>query len=561
MATSLLALTNRSLTMVQAAGSTYVVNSTLDEPDADPSDGICATASNDCTLRAAIMQANFATDPNTITVPSGIYLLTRSGYDDTALVGDLDIIHELTIQGMGAGVTIVDGNSAVTGDRVFHVLDSAANVNLRSMTIRNGNVPTTIPGDPSWGGGILVNNVDSLLVVHLRDVILEGNAALMGGGIYASAGTIDLQNTTIRTNTTIENGPGGGIYAAASTLTIRDSQVYSNSAYNGGGVALEGMLNTRIERSEFYSNTADGTGGGIANGPTFDNPINPLTLVDSNLHDNFSSFSGGAISTNSTLVLSRTVLNANHAIYKGGGLYTNPASAATLSLQESTLSRNTAQFGGAIEYEGPAGALTLVNSTLSGNIVSHDGAGIYAINGARVLLFNATITSNVLSLGHLQTNPLRGGGVFITDTAVITAHNTLIANNLYTDNLFQVIPDDCFVSSSTTLHSLGYNLVETTTNCTMSGTTFGNVTGQDPRLGPLTNNIGSSAVAGQTTPVRPLLPGSPAIDAGDLSGCTNGQNQPLTTDQRRFRRPIGPRCDIGAVEYSPYAIGLPLILR
>jgi len=150
----------------------------------------------------------------------------------------------------------------------------------------------------------------------------------MGGGLYASTGTIDLKNTTIRTNTAIENGPGGGIDPAASTLTIRDSQVYSNSAYNGGGVALEGMLNTRIERSEFYSNTAAGTGGGIANGPTFDNPINPLTLVDSNLHDNFSSFSGGAISTNSTLALSRTVLNANHAVYKGGGIYTNPGSAA-----------------------------------------------------------------------------------------------------------------------------------------------------------------------------------------------------------------------------------------
>jgi hypothetical protein len=111
------------------------------------------------------------------------------------------------------------------------------------------------------------------------------------------------------------------------------------------------------------------------------------------------------------------------------------------------------------------------------------------------------------------------------------------------------------------LHSLGFNLIETTDNCLISGTTFGNVTGQDPRLGPLTSNIGSSASARQTTPVRPLLPGSPAIDAGDPGGCTNGQNQILTTDQRRFRRPIGARCDIGAVEYSPYAIYLPLIQK
>src|SRR5207248_11756751 len=74
-------------------GGTYVVNSTADEPDADPADGVCGTASGDCTLRAAIMQANFTTGPNTITVPSGVYLITRVGYDDDGLVGDLDIKH------------------------------------------------------------------------------------------------------------------------------------------------------------------------------------------------------------------------------------------------------------------------------------------------------------------------------------------------------------------------------------------------------------------------------------------------------------------------------------
>src|SRR5258708_6884802 len=72
-----------------AAGQTYTVNSTLDEPDADPLDGICAsTPSGRCTLRAAIMESNFVTGPNTIFLPAGTYTLTRAGYDDAALVGD-----------------------------------------------------------------------------------------------------------------------------------------------------------------------------------------------------------------------------------------------------------------------------------------------------------------------------------------------------------------------------------------------------------------------------------------------------------------------------------------
>src|SRR5205823_4386816 len=113
------------------------VNSTDDSPDADPADGICATATGACTLRAAIMQANFATGAQTITLPSGVYTLTRAGYDDNALVGDLDIKHDLTIQGAGSGATIVDGNGAVTGDRVFQILNTAQNVALSGITIRN----------------------------------------------------------------------------------------------------------------------------------------------------------------------------------------------------------------------------------------------------------------------------------------------------------------------------------------------------------------------------------------------------------------------------------------
>lgn len=54
------------------AGNIYTVNSTLGEPDADPSDGVCAsTPSGLCTLRAAIMESNFAAGPNTILLPAG----------------------------------------------------------------------------------------------------------------------------------------------------------------------------------------------------------------------------------------------------------------------------------------------------------------------------------------------------------------------------------------------------------------------------------------------------------------------------------------------------------
>ena len=66
----------------------------------------------------------------------------------------------------------------------------------------------------------------------------------------------------------------------------------------------------------------------------------------------------------------------------------------------------------------------------------------------------------------------------------------------------------------------------------------------DPKLGTLGNY-------GGLTQTVPLLSGSPAIDAGNPSGCTDGQGNLLKTDQRGMPRPnkedIGG-CDMGAYE-------------
>src|SRR5438874_1440814 len=174
-------------------GSTYVVNSIADEPDADPADGVCRTASGDCTLRAAIMQGNFATGPNTIMVPAGVHLITRVGFDDDALVGDLDIKHDLTIQGAGSGATIIDGNGSVTHDRVFHVFSTVQTATLSGMTIRNGEslptptpspTPTATPTPRTVGGGGLY--IEGASHVQLSDVIFDSNTGQNGGGIYAN---------------------------------------------------------------------------------------------------------------------------------------------------------------------------------------------------------------------------------------------------------------------------------------------------------------------------------------------------------------------------------------
>ena len=89
--------------------------------------------------------------------------------------------------------------------------------------------------------------------------------------------------------------------------------------------------------------------------------------------------------------------------------------------------------------------------------------------------------------------------------------------------------------------SHGYNL---SSDGTCNFNARGDLNNHDPLLGPLQNN-------GGPTQTMALLPGSPAIDAGNPSGCTDGQGHLLKTDQRGMPRPdrediVG--CDMGAYE-------------
>jgi hypothetical protein len=95
------------------------------------------------------------------------------------------------------------------------------------------------------------------------------------------------------------------------------------------------------------------------------------------------------------------------------------------------------------------------------------------------------------------------------------------------------------------LISAGYNLVGTASGCTISGQTSGDQVGVSPDLGSLQDNGGPN----QT---QALLPGSPAIGAGNPSGCTDELGTTLITDQRGAPRRVDRgglmRCDIGAYQ-------------
>ena len=149
---------------VLSAGHTSVLGADYTVTKAeDTADGIC---DSDCSLREAIADANSGPGADVVTVPPGIYMLTRGGIaEDSASTGDLDITDDLTISGVNAQTVIIDGQGI---DRILHVLEPAV-VNISSVTIRNGYVGESPPSNRAGGG---IYNAGTLT---LTNVDVTGN--------------------------------------------------------------------------------------------------------------------------------------------------------------------------------------------------------------------------------------------------------------------------------------------------------------------------------------------------------------------------------------------------
>ena len=237
------------LTSSTAHGATFLVNSTADEDDSNPGDGVCegAVMAANCSLRAAVQEANALAGDDLIALPAGTYTLT---------IGQLTVsgADELTIAGPDASVTVIDGNG---GPRVFLVVESVVagvtNLHLSGVTITNGDI-----GAGEGGGGILSQGA-----VILIDSIVDGNLAGRGAGIYNAGGRLTLIDTSVSSNTA--SGEGGGIYNDAGALIIKAASFRETSPPS---VAASGPAATRTSRSARLAPTYPAAPSGPAASPT-----------------------------------------------------------------------------------------------------------------------------------------------------------------------------------------------------------------------------------------------------------------------------------------------------
>lgn len=227
-----------------------------------------------------------------------------------------------------------------------------------------------------------------------------------------------------------------------------------------------------------------------------------------------------------------TVVDMEQITVKGGNIY-DPGGGiynrGTLVITNSTLSGNYAQEGGAI-YNGE-GEVTLTNCTLSDNEAIY-GGGVFNADGV-LTLTNCTAANNRAYVG---------GGIYLLEGTVILA-NSIIANSSHGD--CRSGGHGAVSAFSSLIKDSGFMA------CDITDGMDGNIIGANPRLGPLTDN-------GGTTLTHALLRGSPAIDAGDDELALDPDGDPLATDQRGAWRVFGGQVDIGAYESFTTHFVLPL---
>jgi hypothetical protein len=356
---------------------------------------------------------------------------------------------------------------------------------------------------------------------HAISLAVSGDSVMVAAATYYENLTIGISLKVIGSgaNTTIIDGGGvGGVVTISSGtahVTLSKFTIQHGASRLGGGINNGGTLTInnstiRANRAILVLNRFLGNGGGVSSSGR-------LIVNNSKIQGNSAPNVGGGIWGSGALTINNSTISGNTTTSLGGGIAAN-----NLMINNSTISGNSAYAGGGI-YN--FGTLTINNSTISGNSAAYGGAG-GGIYSSIVYGGTLTISSSTISGNHHDGiyNTGNGGGT-------ATLKNSILANSSSSGA-------NCI---GFTITSHGHNL---SSDATCNFTNAGDLNNTDPMLGPLQNN-------GGPTRTMALPSGSPAVDAGNPSGCTDGLGHLLKTDQRGMPRPDkedSGGCDMGAYE-------------
>jgi hypothetical protein len=492
---------------VATALGTFTVTTTVDAHDSDLTDGVCNDGTGECTLRAAVEQANYDGGATEIGLPAGVLAVNRPhpsglGYD----IGSIVVEGDITILGAGRAATVIEYDVSLRDHGIFKVL-GGANLDISHLTLTSNRSP----GSTGASGIVLPEDGASLLAT---DVLFDdlGDVAVAAWNIGP---TPDPGNLDIR---------------------IHDSQFEGHNDSWNYSVLVDDVADTYVEVVDTVVNDMGYALLVAGDGQ----PGNVLRVVDSTF-TNSSDAPPGAFEIYhgfAAEIVGTTITDHEFAVFGGSDLEyvhitdsylaNNTWYGISLHTKELVIDRTTIRDNGGFGIDHDGGPMHVSNSTISGN---EDGIWSNHRDETPDTITNTTISGHVyngleLSPGSVLRNvTVTGNGVgppgdeyaAVFAYEDLFAYNTVVAGNGV----------DCEGGSL-----LGDHNEDGDGSCGLSGI--------DPMLGPLADN------GGPTLTHLPLA-GSPLIDAGDDAECA-------ATDQRGGLRPYdgdgdGPAiCDIGAVE-------------
>ena len=453
-------------------------------------------------------------------------------------------VQNLTIKGAGTSATVID--ACRLADRALNI-QTGASVTVRDLTITNGRAPDGKPGqgagnsgDNGGEGGAIFN--DGTLT--LNHVTVSNSQA--GGGGFGEPGTGTSSGSGGFGGL---GGNGGGIFNdTGATLNLVDSTVSGNSA-GAGGAGGAGETGGTGGGGNGGSGDDGGNGGGI-------DSLGGLSISGSTISGNQAGVGGdGAQGGTGTTMDGGTGGSGGHG-GAGGGV---AAESGSSSITNSTITGNVSGGGGlsAVGGDGPGGDIVIGGNGGDGG-TGGIGGGLFLVdlNGSSVL--NATVANNTVGKGQPGApavdfaSPGTAGANGFGSGAFVNVHTQIhnYAPTTFTNTLFVGTGEG--ICATNPLETIANTFIDGGHNLAFAPPAIGPLppankrcpstfADGNPKLGPLQNNLGP-------TLTMDLGPGSAAINQ-----IPPGSDCPAT-DQRGFKRPSGPECDIGAYEVTPPAV-------
>lgn len=277
----------------------------------------------------------------------------------------------------------------------------------------------------SYGGAI----VNAGEISSISGKFTNNQAKIAGGAIVTSdvrnetltlnANLKEIKNSIFENNKATDKSGGGGAIMNnqfTNTLTINSSSFNSNSANDGGAIFNTGSL--AVSNSTFTNNTAQRTGGAIANVSDTEQKVNAnLTVQNSNFYNNQSDMAGGAIYTDSSLTVKKSNFYNNHTNKTvsaenskgneessglGGGAISSVM--GDLNIEEASFTNNETNGNGGAIYS-LIGNQNIKNSDFTGNKAEQDGGAIYALS-----FDNSKETTTITDSNFINNTAVKNGG-------------------------------------------------------------------------------------------------------------------------------------------------------